>query len=125
MSLADCGTTDWNVSGEVPVPEASGRSLHRLKAVRLQQGLSRRRVAERLKITIEQVREQECETTDLSMSELYAWQKVLDVPVGRWRIGRWTGFPPPQGIVGPVLSRPELGKLVGVDDRTSVGLAGG
>lgn len=57
------------------------RKLHRLAAVRQQQGVSHRNIARRLGIDMKTVRQHECETTDLPLSVLYAWQQVLEVPI--------------------------------------------
>jgi transcriptional regulator with XRE-family HTH domain len=57
------------------------RKLHRLRDARLRQGLSVRYVAHRLGRTTNEVRAQEEEQADISMSELYRWQAVLDVPL--------------------------------------------
>lgn len=57
------------------------RPLHRLSTVRRQQGISLRNVARRLNAEMSVVRQQEEETTDLPLSVLYEWQKVLEVPV--------------------------------------------
>jgi transcriptional regulator with XRE-family HTH domain len=53
--------------------------LHRLVEVRRREGISRRAVARRLGIGIAEVKRQE-ETSDLPLSTLYEWQKVLKVP---------------------------------------------
>lgn len=72
--------------GEQP-PTASGGSgsghgkLHQLGAARRRQGLSVRCVAQRLRKTVGEVREQEEECTDILLSELYRWQAALEVPV--------------------------------------------
>jgi len=63
------------VHGESAVP------LHRLGEVRRREGVSRRSVARRLDITEAEVRRQECETTDLPLSVLHQWARVLKVPV--------------------------------------------
>jgi len=55
--------------------------LHRLAEVREQQGVSLRSAARQLGVDVRQAREQEGETTDLRLSDLYAWQKVLCVPL--------------------------------------------
>ncbi|HEX4131280.1 MAG TPA: hypothetical protein VHZ24_14665 [Pirellulales bacterium] len=55
--------------------------LHRLKQVRREQGVSTRRIAQHLRIDGLEVARQEDESTDLTLSQLYAWQKVLEVPV--------------------------------------------
>lgn len=55
--------------------------LHRLAEVREQQGVSVRSAARQLGVDARKVREQEGETTDLRLSDLYAWQKILSVPL--------------------------------------------
>ncbi len=57
------------------------RALHRLSIVRRQQGISQRNIARRMNIDIGTVRQQEEEFTDLTLTMLYRWQKILDVPV--------------------------------------------
>ncbi len=63
-------------------PFGAHRPLHRLAAVRQQEGLSRRTVARHLGVTPGQVQEEEQECNDLPLSKLYAWQQVLNVPIG-------------------------------------------
>lgn len=65
----------------VPVHVECALPLHRLGEARRQENVSRGTVARRLGITVEEVRRQECETTDLPLSVLYKWAKVLDQPV--------------------------------------------
>jgi transcriptional regulator with XRE-family HTH domain len=55
--------------------------LHRLAAVRRQQGISQRNIARRMDIDMNTVRQQEEETTDLPLSTLYLWQRILEVPI--------------------------------------------
>jgi transcriptional regulator with XRE-family HTH domain len=55
--------------------------LHRLGAVRRQQGISRRTLAKRLNVDPAEIRRQEEDCPDLPLSVLYEWQKALDVPV--------------------------------------------
>jgi transcriptional regulator with XRE-family HTH domain len=62
-------------------PEEPQRVLHRLATVRRQQGISQRNMARRMNAELQTVCEQEKETTDLPLSVIYTWQKVLDVPV--------------------------------------------
>jgi transcriptional regulator with XRE-family HTH domain len=67
--------------GEVPLPSTS-RPLHRLAAVRRAQRVSRRLLAQRLNVDVDTIKQQEKETTDISLSTLYQWQSVLEVPIG-------------------------------------------
>ena len=70
-------------------PESNGSAaekvnlskLQQLGAARRRQGLSVRCVAQRLGVTVNEVRAQENESSDLLISELYHWQAALDVPV--------------------------------------------
>jgi hypothetical protein len=57
------------------------RPLQRLHIVRRLQGMSPRAVARRLQTTIVHVRVQEQPTADIALSELYRWQRALEVPI--------------------------------------------
>lgn len=57
------------------------RQLHRVRTVRLQQGVSLRSAARQMGSDIRSLRLQEQESTDLRISDLHKWQKALDVPV--------------------------------------------
>ncbi|MDR1480049.1 MAG: helix-turn-helix domain-containing protein [Planctomycetaceae bacterium] len=56
--------------------------FHRIAEKRIEQGVSLSRVAQRLGIDISEAREQEKETTDLKLSQLYDWRDILEVSVG-------------------------------------------
>jgi transcriptional regulator with XRE-family HTH domain len=55
--------------------------LQQLREARRRQGLSVRCVAQRLNMSVGEVRAQEEVESDLLLSELYRWQAVLDVPL--------------------------------------------
>jgi transcriptional regulator with XRE-family HTH domain len=57
------------------------RPMHRLAAVRRQQGISLRTMARYLRVDESAVVQQEQETSDLSLNELFQWQRALGVPV--------------------------------------------
>ena len=82
------------------------RPLHRLAAVRKQQGISQRNVARRLGVNVTVVCEQEQEMTDLSLSRIYAWQRVLEVPIAELLVDSDDPLSP------PVLERARLVKLM-------------
>jgi transcriptional regulator with XRE-family HTH domain len=105
MSTVHLTATEFGTGHDVPVP-AVRHPLHRLAAVRQQQGISRRTVARRLNIDLTTVRAQEAETTDLSLSQLYEWQKVLEVPLGELLIEADDSLSP------PVLLRSQLVRLM-------------
>jgi transcriptional regulator with XRE-family HTH domain len=60
---------------------SAGRQLHRIAEVRELQEVSLRTAARHLGTDVPTVREQEKETSDLRLSDLYRWQQVLEVPV--------------------------------------------
>jgi transcriptional regulator with XRE-family HTH domain len=68
-----------------PPAEAAGQQeppkLQKLGAARRRQGLSVRCVAQRLGRTVSEVRAQEEEHVDISISDLYRWQAALEVPI--------------------------------------------
>jgi transcriptional regulator with XRE-family HTH domain len=57
------------------------RVFHRIREVRVQQGVSLRTAARHMQSDVRSARQEEEEFTDLRLSQLYAWQRVLDVPV--------------------------------------------
>jgi transcriptional regulator with XRE-family HTH domain len=60
---------------------ADGKPLHCIAAVRRRQGVSLRTVARRWNLDVAQIRNLEDATADLKLSQLYAWQQLLEVPV--------------------------------------------
>ncbi len=77
-------TADSSKHGCPNRPESTGRktpALHHLGKVRRREGISRRTLARQLGVDIATVELQECESTDIPLSVLHAWQKVLDVPL--------------------------------------------
>ena len=82
------------------------KPLHRLASVRRQQGVSLRNMARRLKVDVTAVCQQEQETSDLPLSVLYEWQKVLDVPVAELLVDS------DGSLSAPVMERARLVKLM-------------
>ena len=106
MSIAHYDTANSEASHDIAVHAANNRPLQRLATVRRSQGISRRTVARRLNVEIEQVRQQESEAADLPLSALYAWQKALDVPLGELLVEA------DDSLVSPVLERSQLVRLM-------------
>jgi transcriptional regulator with XRE-family HTH domain len=80
--MADSAPIEVQTARGVAVTEPPTQSpLHRLAKVRRYQGVSRHRLARLLKTDVATVKHQEKPTTDLLLSTLYAWQKVLDAPI--------------------------------------------
>ncbi|MAD79911.1 MAG: hypothetical protein QF918_07655 [Pirellulaceae bacterium] len=84
MAIADLAGAD-----PVPTPvisknderNESSNALHRIRTVRLQEGVSLRSAARQMGSDIRSLRLQEQESTDLRLSDLHKWQKALDVPL--------------------------------------------
>jgi transcriptional regulator with XRE-family HTH domain len=114
MSIGHCGISGVGLSTNVPLPAvqspsaqpAENRPMQRLAAVRRQQGVSRRTVARRLNVDIEEVQHQELVSTDLPLSVVYAWQRVLDVPVAELLVEAG------DGLTSPILERSQLVRLM-------------
>jgi hypothetical protein len=64
-----------------PKGVAALRVLHRIREVRREQGVSSKRAAQLMGKSIETIRAEEVETTDLRLSQLYEWQRLLEVPI--------------------------------------------
>ena len=64
-----------------PVQPAHLKNMHRIEKVREEQGISLRSVARAMDMPLSEVRDQEQGKTDLTLSQLYRWQEILDVPI--------------------------------------------
>jgi transcriptional regulator with XRE-family HTH domain len=107
MSIAPIGTTPSETPPQpISVPAAEERVLQRLATVRRLQGLSRRTVARRLNLDVEEVRRQENQSADISLSALYAWQRALEVPVAELLTDVGSS------LVSPILERSQLVRLM-------------
>ena len=106
MSTAYCYATDAGSAPCVTVPFTNNQPLHRLAAVRRLQGVSRHTIARRLNIDVGQVQQQESENADMSLSALYAWSEILDVPVAELLAE------PRDQLTAPILLRSQLLRLM-------------
>jgi transcriptional regulator with XRE-family HTH domain len=106
MSIGHCGLTSLGPAQDVPLPLADERPMQRLAAARRQQGMSRRVMARRMNVDVEEVRSQESESADVPLSVLYAWQKALDVPVGELLVETT------DALSSPILERSRLLRLM-------------
>jgi transcriptional regulator with XRE-family HTH domain len=92
--------------GIVPGRQPVRRALHRIADVRRQQGVSLRNAARRLGVSIGEVRRQERNASDLTLSQLLRWQQVLEVPVAELLVEA-------EGqLAGPVLERSRMVRLM-------------
>jgi transcriptional regulator with XRE-family HTH domain len=101
MWLADLDGKPLGAAHAVPValPPSSApapvQSLHRLGEVRRREGITRREVARRLNISAREVQELEQPSADMPLSDLYRWQKVLQVPLAELLNEPQTELSPP------------------------------
>jgi transcriptional regulator with XRE-family HTH domain len=79
---------EFNTGTPVPLPIGSKRPasgvpsrMHRIATVRRQQGVSLRTASRQLQADVGTLKQQEDETQDLRLSEIYRWQQVLGVPI--------------------------------------------
>jgi transcriptional regulator with XRE-family HTH domain len=83
MASAELSVVFSEDDEDCPVRNAGqpGLALHRIQEVRRLQGMSLRTAARQLGTDIRSIRAQEQANTDLRLSDLYKWQRALDVPV--------------------------------------------
>ena len=84
----------------------TNKPMHRISRARRQQGVSLQKVAEDLHKPIDCVREQESETSDLCLSELWAWHDILGVSVQDLLIDR------DGPLQGPEIDRSQIHRLM-------------
>lgn len=89
------GHASGATNGQTDTVNGHAHPLHRLEAVRRQQGISQRNIARRLNIDINTVRQHEEETSDLPLSTLYQWQRILEVPIAELLVDSNAPLSPP------------------------------
>jgi transcriptional regulator with XRE-family HTH domain len=94
------------VSAAAAVATTSGRRMHRIRTVRRLQGVSLRSAARQIGLDVRKLRAQEQESADLHLSDLYKWQKALDVPVTELLVE------PDTQLSRPVLERARMIRLM-------------
>jgi hypothetical protein len=82
------------------------RPLHRIRAIRQQQGISLRCAARRLNQNVDDVRFQEDETSDIPLTTLYQWQQLLEVPIADLLVEM------DSGLSEPVLKRARMVRIM-------------
>ncbi|MGI5832609.1 MAG: hypothetical protein ACOX6D_08810 [Thermoguttaceae bacterium] len=73
--------TDFVPSAASAAKPENDRPLHQVAVARRNQAVSVASCARKLGISVQEARRQEQPTTDLTLSQLMAWKKVLDVPL--------------------------------------------
>ena len=102
----ETAATNGRAQPSPPNGAATEGRLHRIAAVRQQQGVSLRAVSRQMGTEIRRLREEEDENTDLKLSDLYRWQKVLDVPISELLED------PGTTLSNPVMERAQLLRLM-------------
>lgn len=87
-------------------PTKVPRPLHRIAHVREEQNISLTRAAKQLGIDITEARRQENANCDMTLSQLYRWRNVLEVPVGELVVE------PDEIPSNPVKNRSQLVKMM-------------
>ena len=105
MSIMNCSVSGVGNSDGMKFP-ADKRPLHRLGTVRRLQGITRRTVARHLNVEVSQVRREERETSDMPLSQLYEWRRVLDVPIAELLVEA------DDPLSAPVLQRAQLVRVM-------------
>ena len=72
-----------------------GLQMHRIRTVRLQQGVSLRSASRQTGTEVRKLRVQEDESSDLRLSDLHKWSKALDVPLSELLVEPDTPLSPP------------------------------
>lgn len=108
MATADLGVVGQFAAPVVPSnqDDATDRRLHRVRTVRLRQGVSLRSAARHMGSDVRTLRLREQESSDLRISELHDWQKALEVPLSELIVD--TDEP----LSRPVLERARLIRLM-------------
>jgi transcriptional regulator with XRE-family HTH domain len=111
MSLIQTGMSQVDMPPQVQIP-APNRPLHRLGTVRRLQGISRRTLARRLNTDVVAIKLQERPSSDMTLSNLYEWQRVLEVPITELLVEA------EDELAMPVLKRAQLVRLM----KTALGI---
>ena len=108
MSIADFYSPEASQASILAPPgeQAFPRQMHRVREVREQQGVSLRSAARRMGIEMRQARQQEDPDSDLTLSQLYHWQRALEVPVAHLLVDL------DAPLSAPVLKRAQMLKLM-------------
>jgi transcriptional regulator with XRE-family HTH domain len=107
MSVADNWDTMQTTGNPLPMPSTTERRpWHRIAEVRRQQGISVRSITRKMGLSAEEIRQQEDPTSDLTLSQLCAWQKALEVPLASLLIDM------DAPLSGPVLTRARMLRIM-------------
>jgi hypothetical protein len=93
-------------NGTSPAPTVHATTLHRIRDVRREQGVSIKRAAQLMGKTVDDLRCEEDGATDLTLTQVYEWQRLLEVPVADLLVE------PHAPLSAPVLRRAQMVRLM-------------
>src|SRR5262245_54037440 len=106
-------TAEFGMIGTMSVPIVASKTtqpeaqpLHRIREIRMREGVSLRSAARQMGTDIRSLRLQEQESTDLRLSDLKRWQKALEVPLSELVVDDETP------LSRPVMERARLIRLM-------------
>jgi len=91
---------------QLPAEPSAPPQLNRIRLLREQQGVSLRTAARRLKLEMAEIRRQDDPATDLTISQLLAWQQILETPMADLLAD------PGAELSAPVLERAQMIRLM-------------
>lgn len=105
---SDVMSVEADTADSPPLQSEAPETLrwHRIRTVRLQQGMSLRSVARHSGVEVRQLRLQEQESSDLRLSDLHKWQQALDIPLSELLVE------PDSSLSQPIMERARLIRLM-------------
>ncbi len=92
--------------GEATTENSPSVQMHRIRTVRLQQGVSLRSASRQTGTEVRKLRAQEDEAADLRLSDLHKWSKALDVPLSELLVE------PDSPLSLPIMERARMVRLM-------------
>ncbi len=87
-------------------PPLAEQPVHQIAKVRRRQGVSIRGVSRQLKVSVRELKLQEEEKADITLSQLLAWQSALDVPIAELLVDS------EEPLSAPVLQRARMVRMM-------------
>ncbi len=109
MATVDYTTIPTDMVAAPPggdVPHARGVQMHRIRTVRLQQGVSLRSASRQTGTEVRKLRAQEDESTDIRLSDLHKWSAALSVPLSELLVE------PDAPLSRPIMERARMVRLM-------------
>lgn len=105
-SMLPAGSPANSAPAHNPAAKSTKADLHRVREVRREQGISIKRASQHLGVSVEEARRQEEPTSDLTLAQLHAWQKLCEVPIADLLVE------PDCDLSAPVLQRARMVRVM-------------